>query len=221
VSALAQLGRQIPPHDAAALARQILTEPRFRMRVQATRPHTWLDTLRDWLGDRWNQLLNAFSQHLHVNGRVSIALGDVLIGAAILVLFVFGVRLLLGIVREDRAVTGVQAQALPAHADATELHAAAQRAARDGAYASAIALLFRATLAVLDVRGVLRDDPARTVNECRADVRAKARLFSVAFDRIARAFTAAVYAEDRVTQHQWIDAQEAYAALAAPHADVA
>jgi hypothetical protein len=158
---------------------------------------------------------------VHVSGRAGAALGDALIGAVILVFVIFGVRLLLGIVREDRGVAGTHAQTLPAHVDARELQSAAQHAAHEGAYAAAIALLFRAALATLDARGVLRDDPARTVNECRADVCAHASALSGAFDRIARAFTAAVYAEDRVSQSHWTDVEAAYAALTAPQAHVA
>jgi hypothetical protein len=50
---------------------------------------------------------------------------------------------------------------------------------------------------------------------------AHASALSGAFDRIARAFTAAVYAEDRVSQSHWTDVEAAYAALTAPQAHVA
>ncbi|HLI96665.1 MAG TPA: DUF4129 domain-containing protein [Candidatus Baltobacteraceae bacterium] len=221
MSSLRQLGAQAPPHDAAALARRILSEPRFRVRVQAPPAHTWWDTLRQWVADRWNQLLDVFARHVHVGKEVSLATGDVLIGAAIIVFIVFAVRLLLGVVRDGAAAQSENAHALPVHADPRELQAAAQRAAHEGAYAAAVALLFRAALSTLDARGVLRDDPARTVNECRADVRAHAFALSAAFDTIARGFTAAVYAEDRVSHAQWNDAEAAYAALTAAQGNAA
>lgn len=214
-----ELGRRAPPHDPAVLARAILTQPRFRMRVHATPAHTWWDSIRQWIGDRWNQLMDAFSRHVHVGGRWSIAAGDVLIAVLITLVIIIAVKLLLTMARD--AAPGVHASALPVHADARKLQVAAIGAAERGAYAVAVALLFRAALAQLDARGMLRDDPARTVNECRSDVYRRARGLSAPFDRIARVFTAAVYAEDRMTLAQWSDAQDAYAAFDALQSDAA
>lgn len=213
-------GSGTPPHDPAALARDILAQPRFRVRVQAPPARTWWDVLRQWLGDRWNQLLDAFAHHVRVGRGTSVAAGDVLIVAIIAVVVFAAVRLLLTMARES-AGAGAQIVSLPHNADARELHAAAQLAAEDGAYAKAIALIFRAALAALDARGALRDDPARTVNECRGDVRARAAHLSASFDVIAKAFTAAVYAEDRVTLAQWADAERAYERVAVPQGDAA
>lgn len=221
MSALPALGAHAPPRDPAALARQILSQPRFRVRVQTPPPRTWWDALRDWLGDRWNQLLDAFSHHVHVGAATSVALGDVLIGVIIVLVVVIGVRLLLSMARESGAADGALAVALAHHADERELYAAARRAAEQGAYAAAIAFLFRAALASLDARGVLRDDPARTVNECRSDVHTRAPRLSAPFDTIARAFTAAVYAEDRITMAQWADVERAYGAFTRPQSDAA
>jgi hypothetical protein len=103
--------------------------------------------------------------------------------------------------------------------DAAALYAAAQSAAQSGRYAGAIALLFQAALAALDARGVLRDDPARTVNECRKDVRRHAPAFAGQFDVIARAFTGAIYAEDRVDAQEWSAVDRAYALFLAAHGD--
>lgn len=216
-----ELGRQAPPHDPAALARSILSQSRFRVSVHAPQAHTWWDSVRQWIGDRWNQLMDAFSRHVHVGGRWTIAAGDVLIAVIIALVIVVVIRLLLTMARDAAAPPGIHASALPVHADARKLHTAAMHAAERGAYAAAVALLFQASLALLDARGMLRDDPARTVNECRSDVRRRASRLSPPFDRIARIFTAAVYAEDRLTPAQWSDAQDAYAAFAALQSDAA
>ena len=215
-----QLGQQQPPHDAAALARHILSQARFRVFVHAARPHTWWDTIRQWIADRWNQLLDAFSHHVHIGTAWSIATGDVLIAAVIAIVVAVIVRLLLTI-SKDQSAGGMRESALPQHADPEQLRAAALLAAQNGAYAGAVALLFQAVLALLDARGLLRDDPARTVNECRADVRRRAAQLSAPFDRIARLFTAAVYAEDRMSLAECMQAQEAYAAFAAVQHDAA
>jgi hypothetical protein len=216
-----QLGTQQPPHEPAALARRILSESRFRVLLPAHQARTWWDTLMQWIADRWNQLLDAFSHHLHVGGNWSVATGDVLIAAVIILVIFIIVRLLMSMAKEPDAASGIRTSALRVHADPAELHAAAMAAAQHGAYAVAVALLFQAALAVLDARGVLRDDPARTVNECRSDVRRRAAQLSAPFDRIARIFTAAVYAEVRMNPDQWTQAQEAYTAFTAVHGDAA
>lgn len=216
-----RLGEQRPPHDPAGLAREILAQPRFRVRVHVPQPHTWWDSIRQWLGDRWNQLMDAFSHHVHLGSRWSVATGDVLIGAIIVLVVFVAVRLLLTMAREGASAPGAQSSALPVNADARELHDSAMRAAQHGAYGVAVALLFQAALALLDARGMLRDDPARTVNECRSDVRRRAARLAPPFDRIARSFTAAVYAEELLTPAQWSDARDAYAAFAALENDAA
>lgn len=209
-----QLGVKPPPHDPAALAREILSQPRFRVRVSAPQERPWWDAIRRWLADRWSDLANAFAQHVHFGRTAGIATGDVLIVLAIALVVVILVRLLLGVTRENLAAHGSVTQ-LAHRAGASALHAAACETAREGAYAAAIALLFRAALERLDARGLLRDDPARTVNQCRRDVRARASRLSAPFDSIARTFTAAVYAEDRITPAHWSEAEDAYRAFAA------
>jgi hypothetical protein len=217
---LPQFGTKAPQRDPQALARDILSQSRFRVQVPRAPSHTWWDTVRDWLGDRWHQLLDAFGHHVRVGGSARVALGDVIV--VLLIALVIGVlvRLLLGIAREQQSGAGsVSALAVPANPAA--LHENARQAADRGEYARAIALLYRAALAEMDVRGLLRDDPARTVNECRRDIRKSAPSLAPPFDRIARAFTAAVYAEDRVTAEQWSAADGAYGELHAVQANAA
>jgi hypothetical protein len=221
VSAFPAFGSQQPPTDPAALARGILEQPRFRIQTQAAPGHTWWDMLRQWLADRWDKLMSAFAHNVHLGPSASVAIGDVLIAVLAGLVVIAGARLLLSMAREHAASTALSASALPEHADAEKLYDAAQRAAAARAYALAVALLFRASLAALDVQGVLRDDPARTVNECRRDVRARAARISFAFEKIARAFTAAVYAEQGAGSEQWLDALRAYDALAAVQNDAA
>lgn len=216
-----QLGTPRPPHEPAALARRILSESRFRVLVPVRRTHTWWDTVRQWLADRWDQFWDALSRHVHVGGGWSVAAGDVLIAAIILLVVFIIVRLLMSMAREPGGAATLRASALPVHADPRELQTAALAAAQRGAYAVAIALLFQAALALLDARGLLRDDPARTVNECRSDVRLRAAHLSAPFDRVARLFTAAAYAEIRMSESQWAQAREAYDAFTAVQRDAA
>jgi hypothetical protein len=216
-----QFGAHAPERNAQALAREILAQARFRVQVPHAPAHTWWDALRDWARDRWNQLIDAFTHHVKIGANASVAAGDVLLVILIALVMFFLVRLLLGVARENEMTGAAAASALPARPDPAALHAAAQQAVQRGAYASAIALLYRAALAVLDARGLLRDDPARTVNECRRDIRRRAPLVHAPFERIARAFTAAVYAEDRVTAEHWNDAHAAYVQMTMVQADAA
>ncbi len=218
MSAFPLAGAHQPARDPVALVRGILAQPRFRLQAQAVRSHTWWDVLRGWIADRWNALMDAFAHHVKLGNGTGIAIGDVLIAGLVLLVVIVSVRLLLSAAHDGASAPALTASALPEHANAAELFEAAQHAAAACAYAAAIALAFRATLASLDARGALRDDPARTVNECRRDVRSRAPRFDAAFDRIARAFTAAVYAERGAGADDWNDVERAYsAAFTVPH----
>lgn len=212
MNSFAPFGGRTPHADPAAVARAILSEPRFRVRVERAPARTWWDALRDWLGDRWHQLLDAFARNVHVGHGAGVAIGDLLIAGTVFAVVIVAVRLVLGMLREAHAPSG--ARPLPEHTDPRTLEAAARNAANSGAYAAAIAAIFQAAILRLDARGVLRDDPARTVNECRRDVRERAPHASASFDRIARLFTAAVYAEDPLTAEHWAQARAAYDVLA-------
>lgn len=211
-------GAQPPPRDPEALARAILAGSRFRVRVSAPAARTWWDTLRDWIGAQWNRLMDAFAHHVHFGRSTGVAIGDIIIAMLVAIVAIAGTRLLLSIVRES-GQTHSAPRALPSHADAAALYGAAQSAAQNGRYAGAVALLFQAALAALDARGVLRDDPARTVNECRKDVRLHAPSIAGQFDVIARAFTGAIYAEDRVDVQAWAMVERAYSLVLAEHGD--
>ncbi len=207
----APFGARLPPRAPEALAREILSQARFRVRLAAPQ-RTWWDAVQGWIGAEWNRLVDAFAHHVRIGAGTSIAFGDLLVAAIVAIIAIVTVRLLLGMVRESSGRGPARAPA-HAHASAHALHAFALQAAERGAYDTAVALLFNAALTALDARGVLRDDPARTVKECTRDVRARVPRAAFAFEVLARGFTAAVYAEDRVTPQHWADAERAYAAF--------
>jgi hypothetical protein len=208
---LIQLGAQKPPHDPRVLVNAILAQRRFHTNVPVRHVRTWWDALRDWIGDRWSQFSHLFAHRVNIAGAAP-AIGDIALLAAVVVIVVLFARLLIRL----------HAYAPAAHSGATtlfhrltadELAAQAEAAAEQGRYAHAIALLFRASLARLDAARVLRDDPARTVEECRRDVVAKAPRLRTSFDALAELFTAAVYAEQRSDAQSWTLMKGAYAAL--------
>lgn len=211
---LRAFGTLRPPIDPHTLARRIVAEPRFRIAVVRPKPKTWWDVFTQWLGDRWHQLLDAFSHHVHVGPKVSVAIGDVLIALAIGIVVVAGIRLALGMTR-DRERSALRSRALPQSAGAQDLYARSLRAAERADYVAAATLLFRAALAALDLQGTVHDDPSRTVNECRAAVRAFAPACVAPFDIIARTFTDALYADAPVSIEQWSTARNAFAQLSA------
>lgn len=178
------------------------------MHVEGVARKTWWDFVTAWLGDRWNQLVDAFAHRVHIGGPGSIVAGDVILILVAAVVVVVLVRLFAGYIRETPAVRGALPFAPPLAAEA--IYSQSVQAANRGDYAGAIALLFRAALTALDVRGVVHDEPSRTVNECRREVGRTAPRFAAPFDTIARAFTAAIYAEALVTPAQWTAARDAY-----------
>jgi hypothetical protein len=209
---LRAFGTLRPPVDPHALAQKIVGEPRFRVMVVRPKPKTWWDLLMQWLSDRWHQLLDAFSRHVHVAPNVSVAFGDILIALAVVIVVAVGIRLAIGIAREHQEPSA-RSRALPQHADAQTLYAHSMRAAEGGDYVAATSLLFRAALSALDLQGIVHDDPSHTVNECRAAVRARSPLSASAFDTIARTFTAALFADAPVSAQQWNGARNAFIEL--------
>ena len=205
-------GAHRPPLEPYALARTILSERRFRVRVTAPARKTWWDVLVGWLGDRWHDLLGAFGKHVHVSPRVTVAAGDIVIVVVTALVIFVAVRLLSQYIAEGVSQLGTL-RAVPSHAGAVELYEMSLEASRRGDYGAAVALLFRASLAVLDLRGVVHDDPSSTVNESRRQVRRTEPRLVEPFEVLARAFTAVVYADAPVSQTQWANACEAYLRL--------
>lgn len=196
-----------------ALAVEELSVPgRYHLRDAAAAPpaQTWWERLWSWLGDRWNALMSALFGHARVNPRVAGAVGDIVIALLVLAVAAAAVRIL--IVYGRRGQRPGLVRALDSAADAATLYAMAVDRAERGEFAAASQLLFRATLALLDVRGTLRDDASATVGEIRR--RLPARDVASAFDAIARLFVAGTYAERPLDAAQWERARDAYLRLA-------
>ena len=206
-------GAQQPPIDPRALARHILSEHRFRLGSHAAAPpRTWWDVALSWLGDRWNAFLAAFTAHVRLGKTAGVLVGDILLVAIAVVVLVVLFRLLSNTLAEAPAARS--ASPLPQTLRAHALYEQSLRIAADGDYAAAIALLFRAALVCLDVRGVVHDRPSFTVNQTRRAVREHAAACIDAFESLAQIFTDALYAERAVTADQWTRAREAYGAIA-------
>ncbi|HZZ66232.1 MAG TPA: DUF4129 domain-containing protein [Candidatus Baltobacteraceae bacterium] len=209
-------GAQQPPIDPRALARHILSQHRFALGTHAAvPPRTWWDVAMTWLGDRWVAFLSAFTTHVRLGKTAGVLAGDILLVAIAVFVLVVLFRLLSNTLAD--AAPALRAAPLPRTLRAHALYEKSLRAAAGGDYAAAIALLFRAALVCLDVRGVVHDRPSFTVNQTRRAVREHAAACIDAFEVLARIFTDALYAEHPVTADEWARARQAYAAIADEH----
>lgn len=197
-----------PPIDPERLARVILAEPRFRRAAASPTFSPWALAWR-WLVHEWGVLVMALARSAHL-GKAAPLVADGALALVVLLLAGFTVHVIAsGLRKRPRSVTSVPLLQTPG---ARQLYAAGRRAADEGAYAAAIALLFRAMLRVLDRRALVPDAPSRTVNETRGTLRSVAPQLLDAFDGIAQPFVAALYADRPTGPDEWRAAQAAFAA---------
>ena len=210
----------VPRQDAGAAARAILAQAAYHVAQPQTaappQESIWARIL-DWI---WTKIGELFSRLAQATDSVPLfgdIIGVVLIGLAVLGLGFVGYRLADGLLSRRRAARGFDA-GTPLDRTATfdELRDAALRAAAAGAFAPAVALLFQASLRVLDRGFSIPYDPARTPGEYRRAVRRQADAIAGDFDVLARAFTAAAFAQTPVDEPAWRRAMEAFGAIARP-----
>lgn len=199
-----------PPLGARDLAREILSERRFRVAVPSTHRTLW-QLFWDWARGLWSRIWDALFSHVHIGSRASAIIGDVLAFTLIAIVVVVLVRLALGSIRDARR--NDNAHPLAPAPDPGALYELSRQAAARGDYRMAIALLYAAAMRRFERLGFAREDPSRTVNEWRRALRGTQPAVLPAFDAIARPFVAAFYAEVPVERAQWMDAHNAYIGL--------
>lgn len=166
-----------------------------------------------WLGDRWNDFAHRFFPHLRVNERSASIAGDLLVLLSAIVIAVAAARLLAAFqVSRDRRVT-VHTRSGPARS-AHALVAQARQAAQAGNYAEAVRIAFVAAITLLDLRGIVQDDAAATINDVRRALRERDPAAEAPFVELARAYTDAAYAERPVDAALWERTEFAYRRLA-------
>ena len=206
---LPAFGANRPPLPAHALAARIVASPRFHLHAHAAQEDWWSRALA-WVA---SHVESFFARGVNTGGPLLNVLGDaLLIAAAGLVVFAC-VRLLTNVTREASADAHGSVHALPSRLASRDWYNRALLAASQGRYGAGVVLLFRAALAILDLRGAVNDDPSRTVEESKAQLRQRAPSFLPGFDAIARSFTDALYAEKTVDETQWNAARAAFEAL--------
>jgi hypothetical protein len=205
----------VPPIDPALAAQRELQTPlRYRLAGPQVAPdQNWWAQLWRWLWDRWDALLKALERNVRIGSGSRVAIGDVLlvvVGSALVFLVV---RLLSSFVWAP-ASAGATYSAVATRKSAQALLARATEAAERGEYGRAIRLLFVSAVALLDLRGELRDDESATVGELRRELRGRGSAVEPAFADLARAFTATAYAERLADGQAWRSARASYDQLA-------
>jgi hypothetical protein len=202
------------PDFAAAARRELATPGRYHLSTKVAPPPqpTLWEQLWKWVWDRLTDLWNALSSRVHLGPAGAIAIGDILIGLAVLAL-VFGVIRLLAEFQIDRR-RAAAVEALNPTRDARKLYDSATAAARKGDLTAASRLLFAAAVVALDLRGVVTEDPSATVGDLRRALRSRQTELVAPFDVVAAPFVASTYAERTVEPADWERAHAAFLTFA-------
>lgn len=200
--------------DPALVARAILADPRFRPHGAAPQ-HTksLFERALDWLRTTWEHLIENVARQVHVSKTATNVAGDVLLVALVVVILAVIARLLFSISRDAPAGRTTLVQTEDAR-NAADLYADALALGAAGAYAKAAAALYRAALALLGERGIIRESSSATVGDVQRALRRADRAVSSEFTPIAHRFSDAAYAESPVDANGWNDALAAYRRLA-------
>jgi hypothetical protein len=202
-----------PPLDPNLTVQQILAEPAFRnVRAGDASPSGW-DQFWAWLGQQIGQLLRGFIGA--VSGDTGRLIGDLLFGAAIVGIIVVVCYLLLAFAASRARGPLVSEPDLADARRAPNLIGLAQAAADEGDYARAIAMLFSASLAIFDEKGVVAYDATRTAWEYERLLRARSSDAITPFRQIVRAFVGIAFAAGRATRADYEEARGAVASIQA------
>jgi hypothetical protein len=202
------------PDFSAAARRELAIPGAYQLTAKIAPPpqRTWMQQAWDWIKDQFMKLMQSLYGKVHLGAGGAIAIGDILIGAAVLALLFAVIRLLAEFQIDRRKAAAFQA--LGASTDSRELYERAHAAARSGDFAVASRLLFAAAIATLDLRGVVAENPSATVGDLRRELRSRASTLIAPFDAVAAPFVASTYAERPVGTGDWDSAHAAYLKLA-------
>jgi hypothetical protein len=205
------------PDFSAAARRELATPGRYQLSTKVAPPPqpTLWEQLWQWVRDRLADLWNALNDRINIGPSGAMAIGDVLIGLAVLVLVLVVIRLLAEFQIDRRRTATVEALGAPR--DARKLYERATAAARKGDFTAASRLLFAATVVALDLRGVVTEDPSATVGDLRRALRSRQTELVPPFDAVAAPFVASTYAERPIEPADWDRAHAAFLTFAPEH----
>jgi hypothetical protein len=203
-----------PPSPVGSTLAAILANPAYHERessAQAQVHKSWWQRFVEWLVGIFSRLFEGIA---NAAGGVPF-LGQILVvlvmGLIAVLVLLMGYRIARYVLSLRRVRTSDEAgEPIAADEPADALYARARAAAASGRFGAAVALVFRAGLLQLDVRGVIPYDAARTAGEYRRSVRRRCAPAAAPFDALARSFTLAAYAESPVDERDWRGADDAY-----------
>lgn len=199
-----------PPIDPAIAARIELATPfRYHLQMQPPSQEPWWQ--RAW--DAFESFLTRLFAHVRGGHGAAVAIGDALLVIAVVLVAYLLARLVLALPTQARGAASGLAPLAPQR-DERSLARAAYAAAERGELSLAVRLLFRAAVALLDLRGTIRDDASATVGELRRAVRPHGDVVVAAFGEIAAVYVTCVYAQRPVEGVSWRRVHAAYEALA-------
>jgi hypothetical protein len=202
-----------PRLDAAQTARAILADPAYRdTQTQSVKPEkTWWDRFVEWFANLFDRIFSGLYGAANASPLFGRVLAIVLLAAFGALLGVIGYRLARAFLgRRRRAAAAEIGEAIDTLPDPSGLYGMARVAARHGEFGRAIALIFRASLMLLDRSGRVPYDAARTAGQYRGEVQRHFAPAASSFDNLARSFTVATYASRPATDKEWSDAEAAY-----------
>jgi len=206
--------------DPDQVIRSVLTDPAYRSAAPTTavqpQPSLW-ETAWHWFADHvLSPLFHPIARALAASRGAGTIVGMVLVALALGLLAFVGFRLAIAFAGPALAAGprgGARGAGEPA-LSVGDLLAAARAAAARGAYAEAIAALFRAALAELDERAIVTFDAARTPGEYRRAVRRARAAAAGPFDELAERFVRAAFADATPQRAEFDAAERAFAAFA-------
>lgn len=208
------------PHgDPNAVVQKILAQPAYHTETttrSAPARSIW-EQLWDWIVEQWHAFLHQLARFLgsFQGARGAGTIVELLLlvaGGVILVFFVARMGSLFA--RRHSSLPGALGEALPLERDAAAWLALSKQGAKLGNFQAAVAALFMAALRLLDERGVISFDSARTPNEYRTLLARARAAASPAFDRLTSCFVRATYASDSPPSTEYETAEAAYEAFA-------
>lgn len=210
--------RAWPHGDPNVVVRGVLAQPAFRtagVTSRAKPPASFFGFAWNWFVDHvLRRIFPPLAHALAASRGIGTALGVVLIVCALGALGFALVRLALAFVRRAEAPgLGGASVALAGRRTPGAWRAAAAAAAARGDYAPAIAALFSAALAMLDVRALVAFDAARTPGEYRRLVRRAACEAALPFDELSERYVRAAYAAASPSATDFAAAERALAAF--------
>lgn len=197
-----------PPIDPQLAARAELATPlRYHLTVVPARP-SLLERIIDAIGT----FLQRIFAHVHLGGGgASVVVWGVVAIAVGLFAFLIA-RVVQAQARErSRAADAVTMLG----DDEAALARAADDAAARGDLRTAVRLLLRATVTMLDERGEIDDEASATIGELRSEVARRGAPVATPFDEIAATFVSGIYAELPIDAPAWRRARGAYERLRA------